>query len=100
MAPEKAKSKKSPPVSAAASGGNARVKPVQPDDILAAIVGSNPLPRTQIMVKVWDYIKLHKLQDTTNKRQINADPLLKALFGGKEHVTMFELTKFVSTHVK
>ena len=79
---------------------NALAKPVQADEVLAVIVGSDPIPRTQVIVKVWDYIKLHKLQDSTNKRQINADKTLKALFGGKDHVTMFELTKLVSAHLK
>jgi chromatin remodeling complex protein RSC6 len=105
MASEKAKStsKKTPPstLQPVKSGqGNALSKPVQPDDVLAAIVGSDPLPRTQLTVKIWDYIKLHKLQDSKNKRQINADSKLKELFGGKDHVTMFELTKMVSVHLK
>ena len=75
------------------------MKPLQPDNALAAVVGKKPLPRTQITKKVWDYIKKNKLQDSKNKRNINADDNLKALFGGKKQVSMFELTKFISKHV-
>jgi chromatin remodeling complex protein RSC6 len=78
----------------------ALLKPVQPDATLAVIVGSTPLPRGQLTKKVWDYIKKHKLQDPKKKTQINADAALKAVFGGKSSVTMFEMTKHVSGHVK
>ncbi len=81
--------------------GNALSKPVQPDKVLAAIIGSaEALPRTQVTVKVWDYIKLHKLQDSKNRKLINADSKLKELFGAKDQVSMFELTKLVSAHLK
>ena len=77
----------------------ALMKPVQPDEVLAVIVGSAPLPRGQITKKLWDYIKKNGLQDAKNKRQINADDALKAVFGGKKSVTMFEMTKLVSAHI-
>jgi upstream activation factor subunit UAF30 len=78
----------------------ALMKPVQPDDALAAVVGSQPLPRSEMTKKLWDYIKKNKLQDVTNKRQINADDALKAVFNGKKQVSMFEMTKLVSGHLK
>jgi chromatin remodeling complex protein RSC6 len=78
----------------------ALMKPVQPDEVLAKIVGSTPLPRGEMTKKLWDYIKKHKLQDEKNKRNINADEALKAVFDGKKQVTMFEMTKLVSAHVK
>ena len=78
----------------------ALLKPVQPDAVLAAVVGSTPLSRGELTKKIWDYIKKHGLQDAKNKRNINADALLKPIFGGKSQVTMFEMTKLVSTHVK
>jgi chromatin remodeling complex protein RSC6 len=76
------------------------MKPVQPDEVLARIVGSEPLARGEMTKKLWDYIKKHKLQDEKNKRNINADDALKAVFDGKKQVTMFEMTKLVSAHVK
>lgn len=78
----------------------ALMKPVQPDATLAVIVGNDPLPRSELTKKVWDYIKKHGLQDATNKRNINADAALGAVFGGKKTVTMFEMTKLVNQHVK
>ncbi len=78
----------------------ALMKPVQPDAILAAVVGSTPLPRGEMTKKLWDYIKKNGLQDKTKKTNINADAALKAVFGGKSQVTMFEMTKLVSAHVK
>lgn len=78
----------------------ALMKPVQPDDVLSAVVGNKPAPRGQITKKLWDYIKKNGLQDAKNKRQINADDTLKAVFGGKKSVTMFEMTKLVSKHIK
>jgi len=79
---------------------SALMKPVQPDETLAAVVGSEPLPRGELTKKIWDYIKKNKLQDEKDKRQINADDKLKAIFGGKKQVSMFEMTKLVSGHVK
>jgi len=78
----------------------ALMKPVQPDELLAAVVGSTPIPRGELTKKLWDYIKKHKLQDATKKTQINADAALKAVFNGKSVVTMFEMTKLVSGHIK
>ncbi|MES2593689.1 MAG: SWIB/MDM2 domain-containing protein [Verrucomicrobiota bacterium] len=76
------------------------MKPVQPDAVLAAVVGNTPQPRSAITKKIWDYIKKHDLQDPKNKRNINADDKLKPLFDGNKSATMFELTKYVSQHVK
>jgi chromatin remodeling complex protein RSC6 len=76
------------------------MKPVQPDEKLAAIIGSEPLPRTEVTKKLWDYIRSHNLQDSTNKTRINADENLKAVFDGREQVTMFEMTKLVFNHIK
>ena len=76
------------------------LKPVTPDDKLAAVVGANPLPRTELTSKLWAYIKEHKLQDEKKKTLINADAKLKAVFDGKAQVTMFEMNKLVSGHVK
>jgi chromatin remodeling complex protein RSC6 len=75
------------------------MKPVQPDADLAAVVGSTPIPRTEIIKKMWDYIKAKGLQDKVNKRNINADATLLKLFG-KNQVTMFELAGIISKHVK
>ena len=76
------------------------MKPVKPDDKLAAIVGSSPLPRTEMTKKLWAYIKRHGLQDKKNRRMINADAALKAVFNGKSQVNMFAMTALVSKHVK
>ena len=75
------------------------MKPMEISEELALVVGSKPLPRTQVVKKLWEYIKKHKLQDTKNKRNINADENLKAVFGGKKTVSMFEMTKLVSKHL-
>jgi upstream activation factor subunit UAF30 len=76
------------------------MKPMQPDGALSAVVGSKPIPRTEITKKLWQYIKRNGLQDKTNRRMINADDKLKAVFGGKGKVSMFEMTKLVSKHMK
>ncbi len=76
------------------------MKPVTPDEKLAAVVGSAPLPRTELTKKLWAYIKKNGLQDKKNKRNINADEKLKPVFNGKSTVSMFEMTKLVSNHVK
>ena len=76
------------------------MKPVQPNDKLAAVVGSNPLPRTELTKKLWAYIKKNGLQDKKVKTQINADDKLKAVFGGKSKVSMFEMTKLVSNNLE
>ncbi len=75
------------------------MKPMTPSDTLAEIVGAKPLPRTEVTSKVWAYIKKHGLQDSKDKKQINADDKLKAVFGGKKSVNMFEMTKLVSKHL-
>jgi len=76
------------------------MKAMTPSAVLAAVVGSMPLPRTEVTKKIWDYIKRNKLQDALNKRLINADEKLRAVFGGKKQVSMFEMTKLVSNHLK
>ncbi|MFI5143444.1 MAG: SWIB/MDM2 domain-containing protein [Thermoanaerobaculales bacterium] len=76
------------------------MKPVMPSFALAAVVGSKPLPRTEITKRLWAYIKKNKLQDAKNKRMINADANLLGVFGGKKQVSMFEMTKLVSKHLK
>ena len=75
------------------------MKPVTPDAALAPIVGSKPLPRTELTKKLWQYIKKNGLQDSKNRRNINADAALKVVFGGKATVSMFDMTKLVSKHV-
>ena len=75
------------------------MKPVTPDAALGAVVGSSPLPRTELTKKLWAYIKKNGLQDKKNKRNINADAPLKKVFGGRATVNMFEMTKLVSGHV-
>jgi len=76
------------------------MRPVQPDDKVAAVVGSKPIPRTEVTKRLWAYIKKNGLQDKKNKRMINADASLKAVFGGKATVNMFEMTKLVNKHLK
>ena len=76
------------------------MKAMTPSSSLAAVVGSNPLPRTEVTKKIWDYIKKNKLQDSVNRRLINADDKLRQVFGGKKQVSMFEMTKLVSNHLK
>jgi chromatin remodeling complex protein RSC6 len=76
------------------------MKPMTPSATLGAVVGSGNMPRTEVTKKIWGYIKRHGLQDKKNKRMINADDKLKAVFGGKGQVSMFEMTKLVSKHLK
>ena len=76
------------------------MKPMQPDAQLSAVVGDRPMPRTEVTKKIWDYIKKNNLQDTKNKRMINADEKLKGVFNGKRQVSMFEMTKLVNGHLK
>ena len=76
------------------------MKAMTPSTTLAAVVGGMPMPRTEVTKKIWDYIKKNKLQDAVNKRLINADEKLRAVFGGKSKVSMFEMTKLVSNHLK
>jgi len=77
----------------------ALMKPIQPDAVLAAVIGSKPVPRGQMTKKLWDYIKKNGLQDAKKRTLINADDKLKAVFGGKKQVSMFEMSKLVSKHV-
>jgi chromatin remodeling complex protein RSC6 len=76
------------------------MKPVQPDNALSEVVGNKPIPRTEVTKKLWAYIKRNGLQDKKKRTNINADDKLKVVFGGKKTVTMFEMTKLVSKHVK
>ncbi len=76
------------------------MRPLQPDASLGAVVGNAALPRTQVVKKIWAYIKRNGLQDSRNKRMINADAKLKLVFGGKRQVSMFEMTKLVNRHLK
>lgn len=76
------------------------MKPMTPSTALAEVVGSKAMPRTEVTKKIWAYIKKNKLQDAKNRRMINADDALKAVFGGKKSVTMFEMTKLVNKHLK
>jgi chromatin remodeling complex protein RSC6 len=75
------------------------MKPLTPSPELAAVIGRDAMPRTEVTKKIWEYIKKHHLQDASNKRNINADAKLRPIFG-KDQVTMFELTKLVSVHLK
>ena len=94
-APKKAAKKKS-----ARKPSAAFMRPLTPSADLAAIVGSKGLPRTEVVKKLWVYIKANKLQDSKNKRMINADAKLKPVFGGKAQVSMFDMAKLISKHLK
>ncbi len=94
-APKKAAKKKS-----ARKPNAAFMAALTPSALLAAVVGSKPLPRTQVIKKIWDYIKKNGLQDSKNRRMINADDKLKPIFDGKGQISMFELAKVVNKHVK
>ena len=76
------------------------MKPMNVSSTLAAVIGSSPMPRTEVTSKLWGYIKKNNLQDKANRRMINADDKLKEVFGGKKQVSMFEMTKLVSKHLK
>ncbi|NIM52842.1 MAG: hypothetical protein GTN62_15320 [Gemmatimonadales bacterium] len=76
------------------------MKPVSPDAQLAAVVGSEPVPRRLLTKKIWDYIKRHELQDKRNRRMINADEKLKPVFDGKSKVSMFEMEKYLGQHLR
>jgi chromatin remodeling complex protein RSC6 len=92
MAKKKSGSKRKP--------NAAFMKPMTPSATLAEVVGSKAIPRTEVTKKIWQYIKRKGLQDSKNRRNINADDALKAVFGGKKTVTMFEMTKLVNKHLK
>jgi upstream activation factor subunit UAF30 len=97
MADKKSSTKSGSKVGAANS---AFMAPLTPDAALAEVVGKDPLPRTEVTKRVWDYIREHNLQDPNDKRTIRADAKLKAVLDGKDSVTMFELTKLVNGHLK
>jgi len=99
-AAKKAPAKKAAKKKVARKPNAAFMKALTPSATLAEVVGSKPLPRTQVIKKIWDYIKKNKLQDNKNRRMINADAKLKVLFAGKNQVSMFDLAKIVSKHVK
>ncbi|HVN33768.1 MAG TPA: SWIB/MDM2 domain-containing protein [Casimicrobiaceae bacterium] len=105
-AAKKAPAKKPAPKKAAKKSSAKRkpnaafMKAMTPSAVLAAVIGSSPMPRTEVTKKIWDYIKKNKLQDAINRRLINADEKLRAVFGGKGKVSMFEMTKLVSNHLK
>lgn len=96
---KKATAKAAAPKTAAKKSNTGLMAPLTPSPALAAVVGSQPLPRTEIIKKIWDYIKAHGLQDQQNKRMINADDKLKGIFEGKTQISMFELAKVVGKHV-
>ena len=102
-APKKAAPKKAAPKKAAKKTARkpnaAFMAPLQPSSALAEVVGSKPLPRTEVIKKIWDYIKKNGLQDSKNRRMINADAKLKTIFEGKDQISMFELAKVVNNHV-
>jgi upstream activation factor subunit UAF30 len=91
-----AKSAKKP----ARKANAAFMKPVTPSEVLAEVVGTKPIPRTEVTKRLWAYIKKHDLQDPKNRRMIKADATLKVVFGGKSAVNMFEMTKLVGKHLK
>ena len=100
-APKKPAAKKPAKKAASKRKPNAAfMKAMTPSAVLAAVIGSSPMPRTEVTKKIWDYIKKNKLQDSINRRLINADEKLRAVFGGKGKVSMFEMTKLVSNHLK
>lgn len=99
-APKKAAKKAAPKKKAARKPNAAFMKALTPSADLGAVVGSKPLPRTEVVKKLWAYIKANKLQDKVNKRNINADAKLKPIFGGKAQVSMFDLAKLLSKHLK
>jgi len=96
----KAAKKAAPKKKTARKANAAFMRPVTPSAVLAAVVGAKPVPRTEVTRLLWAYIKKNKLQDAKNRRMINADAPLKAVFGGKSAVNMFEMTKLVGKHLK
>jgi upstream activation factor subunit UAF30 len=102
-APKKAAKKvaKKAPVKKSARKPNAAfMAPLTPSSALAEVIGSKPIPRTEIVKKIWDYIKKNNLQDKKNRRMINSDAKLKPVFSNKDQVSMFELAKLLNKHVK
>lgn len=99
-APKKVAPKKVAPKKSARKPNAAFMVALAPSDALAAVIGNKPAARTEIIKKIWDYIKANGLQDSVNKRMINADAKLKVVFDGKDQISMFELAKVVNNHVK
>jgi chromatin remodeling complex protein RSC6 len=99
-APTKAAAKKAAPKKSKRKPNAAFMAPLNVSPALGEVVGSKPLPRTEIIKKIWDYIKKNDLQDKKNRRMINADEKLNVVFDGKKQVSMFELAKIVNSHVK
>ena len=97
---KKAAAKKAPAKKAKRAPNPAFMKAMTPSPQLAAVVGSTAMPRTEVTKKLWQYIKKRNLQDAKNRRMINADDKLKPVFGGKAQVSMFEMTKLISDHLK
>jgi upstream activation factor subunit UAF30 len=102
MAAKKKAIKKAPAKKKAAKRkpNAAFMKPMQPSASLAAVIGGSAMPRTEVTKKIWGYIKKNNLQDSKNRRNINADEKLKDVFGGKKQVSMFEMTRLVNKHLK
>ncbi len=105
MAAKKKATKKKPAAKKKKSGAKRKpnaafMKPMQPSAALGAVIGNGMMPRTEVTKKIWLYIKKHDLQDSKNRRNINADEKLKDVFGGKKQVSMFEMTKLVNKHLK
>ena len=103
MAAKKKASKKAPAKKKTASKRKpnaAFMKAMQPDASLSAVIGGSAMPRTEVTKKIWNYIKKNGLQDSKNRRMINADDKLRDVFGGKKQVSMFEMTKLVNKHMK
>jgi upstream activation factor subunit UAF30 len=98
-APKKAAKKAAPKKKSARTPNAAFMAPLTPSATLGEVVGSKPMPRTEVVKKIWDYIKKNNLQDSKNRRMINADGKLKPIFG-KDQISMFELAKIVNKHVK
>ena len=98
-APKKAVAKKVAAPKKARKPNPAFMKPLTPSAALAEVIGAAPMPRTEVVKKIWAYIKKNNLQDSKNRRNINADAKLKTVFGGKSQVSMFEMTALVSKHL-
>jgi upstream activation factor subunit UAF30 len=99
-APKKAAPKKAAKKKSARKPNAAFMKALTPSADLAAVIGNKPVPRTEVVKKLWAYIKANKLQDSKNRRNVNADAKLKPIFGGKAQVSMFDMAKLISKHLK
>jgi len=99
-APKKVAKKAAPKKKSARKPNAAFMRPLMPSGELSAVIGNKPVPRTEAVKKMWDYIRANKLQDSKNRRMINADSNLKPVFGGKSQVSMFDMAKHLSKHLK